>query len=271
LSACELRPEIAEDLMPTLSALVARASAAILRHSNMTARQKPDGSPVTDADCASEDIILEGLERLLPGTPAISEERLGREAPPALAESFILVDPLDGTREFVAGRDEYTVNVALVSNGRPIAGLVSAPALGWLWRGIEGRGAERLRMQGEHLSAAEPIHTRRWPSEGAVALVSRSHLDPATTALLARLPRTDAQPCGSSLKFCRIAEAAADVYPRLGSTSEWDIAAGHALLIGAGGAVTRPDGSELAYGLTRGNFRVGGFVAWGDPDRAGSL
>jgi 3'(2'), 5'-bisphosphate nucleotidase len=257
--------------MPELSGLVARASAAILRLADSAAHQKPDGSPVTDADHASEAIILEGLERLLPGTPVISEERLGSEAPPALAGNFVLVDPLDGTKEFVAGRDEYTVNVALLSAGRPIAGLVSCPARGLLWRGILGRGAERLRMDGENLSAAEPIHTRRWPQRGAVALVSRSHLDPGTTALLARLPATTAQACGSSLKFCRIAEGTADLYPRLGPTSEWDIAAGHALVIAAGGVVTAADGSELAYGRTPGSFLVPGFLAWGDPTRSGTF
>jgi 3'(2'), 5'-bisphosphate nucleotidase len=257
--------------MPELSALVARASSAILRHANTAARRKPDGSPVTEADHASEAIILEGLERFLPGIPVVSEERLGSEPAPALSNSFVLVDPLDGTREFIAGSDEYTVNIALLLNGRPIAGLVSAPARGQLWRGIVGRGAERLRMQGDHLSTAEPIHTRPWRQQGAVALVSRSHLDSATTALLARLPGIEAQACGSSLKFCRIAEGAADVYPRLGPTSEWDIAAGHALVVAAGGGVTAPDASELAYGRALENFLVGGFIAWGDLNRTGSL
>jgi len=120
--------------MPELSALVTRASAVILRVAGGAARQKADGSPVTEADHASEAVILEGLEHLLPGVPVVSEERLGTEQPPALGGSFILVDPLDGTREFVAGLDEYTVNVALISVGRPIAGIVSAPARGQLWR-----------------------------------------------------------------------------------------------------------------------------------------
>jgi 3'(2'), 5'-bisphosphate nucleotidase len=254
--------------MPELSALVARASAAILRHASGPARPKADGSPVTDADHASEAVILDGLAQLLPGVPVISEEKLGTERPPALSGSFILVDPLDGTREFIAGRDEYTVNVALIADGRPIAGIVSAPARGQLWRGIVGRGAERLGMDNENLSAPQPIHTRAWPQSGAVALVSRSHPDAATAALLARLPQTEAQPCGSSLKFCRIAEGAADLYPRLGPTSEWDIAAGHALVVAAGGKVSAPDGGELVYGRAPDNFRVPGFVAWGDPGKS---
>jgi 3'(2'), 5'-bisphosphate nucleotidase len=123
-------------------------------------------------------------------------------------------------------------------------------------------------MDNENLSAPQPIHTRAWPQSGAVALVSRSHPDAATAALLACFPQTEAQPCGSSLKFCRIAEGTADVYPRLGPTSEWDIAAGHALVVAAGGKVSAPDGGELVYGRAPDNFRVPGFVAWGDPGKS---
>jgi len=226
---------------------------------------------VTEADHASEAIILEGLERLLPGVPVVSEERLGTEKPPALSGDFILVDPLDGTREFVNAFDEYTVNVALIAAGRPIAGVVSAPARGQLWRGIVGRGAERLRMNGEACSAPEPIRIRLWPQHGAIALISRSHQDAATAALLAKLPNVKQEACGSSLKFCRIAEGTADLYPRLGPTCEWDIAAGHAVLVAAGGIVTAPDGSELAYGRAGENFRVPGFIAWGDASKSGSV
>ncbi len=257
--------------MPELSALVARASAAILRLSGGSVQQKADGSPVTEADHASEAMILESLDRLLPGVPVVSEERLGAKAPPALSGSFILVDPLDGTREFVKGLDEYTVNVALIAAGRPIAGLVSAPARRQLWRGVVGRGAERLGMTDESYSAPEPIRTRAWPQHGAVALVSRSHQDAATTALLAKLANAEREACGSSLKFCRIAEGTADIYPRLGPTCEWDIGAGHAVLVAAGGGVTAPDGSELAYGRAADNFRVPGFIAWGDASKFGSV
>jgi 3'(2'), 5'-bisphosphate nucleotidase len=257
--------------MPELSALVARASAAILRVACGAARQKADGSPVTDADHASEAIILEGLERLLPGIPVVSEERLGSQQPPALGGSFILVDPLDGTREFIAGLDEYTVNVALIAGGGPIAGIVSAPARGQLWRGIVGRGAQRLRMTGETCSRPEPIRTRPLPQDGAVALVSRSHQDAATAALLAKLPNVQREACGSSLKFCRLAEGTADIYPRLSPTCEWDIAGGHALVAAAAGLVTAPDESEIAYGRASDNFRVPGFIAWGDPSRSGTI
>lgn len=268
MSVCELRPEDVADIFPALSVLVARASAAILALSTAAARQKADGSPVTDADEAAEAVILAGLCQLLPGIPVISEERTGKNGAPKLAGSFVLVDPLDGTKEFVAGRDEYTVNVAILSAGQPIAGVIAAPARRLLWRGIVGRGAERLGMQRQTLSTPEPIHCRAWPQHGAVALVSRSHRDTASDALLARLPAAEPQECGSSLKFCRVAEGSADIYPRLGPTCEWDIAAGHALVTAAGGLVAAPNGRALVYGRSAENFRVPGFIAWGDPKQA---
>ncbi len=268
LSACELQAEEAARVMPELSALVARASAAVIAISNRAARQKADGSPVTDADEAAEAVILEGLSRLLPSVPIVSEERIGRETAPRLEGSFVLVDPLDGTKELVAGRDEYTVNVALFSGRMPIAGVIGAPALRLLWRGIAGKGTERLQMEDGKVSAPQPVHCRAWPEQRAVALISRSHPDAATDALIARLPAAEVQECGSSLKFCRIAEGTADVYPRLGPTSEWDIAAGHALVHAAGGIVTTPDGRPLVYGGTSRNFRVNGFIAWGDRTKA---
>jgi 3'(2'), 5'-bisphosphate nucleotidase len=258
--------------MPELSALVARASAAILRHASGPARPKADGSPVTDADHASEAVILDGLAQLLPGVPVISEEKLGTERPPALSGSFILVDPLDGTRELIAGRDEFTINVAIVAGGRPRLGIVAAPAQALLWRGIEGHGAERLRLSpGAPASAAQarsPIRTRSPPRSGLVAAVSRSHLDPNTEAYLARLPIGERRTCGSAVKFCQVAEGSADVYARLSTTCEWDVAAGHAVLAAAGGMVNTPEGPPLSYGRVTENFRVPAFIAWGDPDAA---
>ena len=268
LNSQDLRPEDAVALMPELTALVAKASAVILGRANAPARRKADGSPVTDADEAAEAVILDGLARLLPGVPVVAEESVAQQAPARLAGAFVLVDPLDGTKEFIAGRDEYTVNVALVRDRAPFAGLVAAPARGLLWRGVAGHGAERLAIDGESIGAPERIHVRQWPSSGAVALVSRSHRDAATEALLERLPPTSPESCGSSLKFCRVAEGTADIYPRLGPTSEWDIAAGHALVVAAGGLVTAPDGGPLAYGNGDRKFLVSGFIAWGDPARA---
>jgi 3'(2'), 5'-bisphosphate nucleotidase len=269
LNSRNLRPEDALTLMPDLTALVEKASAVLLGSAKAPPRRKADGSPVTDADEAAEAVILEGLVRLLPSVPVVAEESVAREAPAKLDGSFVLVDPLDGTKEFIAGRDEYTVNIALISGGTPIAGVVAAPGRGILWRGVVGHGAERVAIGGE--SAPERIHVRQWPSAGAVALVSRSHRDPLTEALLQRLPPTQADSCGSSLKFCRVAEGSADIYPRLGPTSEWDIAAGHALVVAAGGIVTAPDGRPLTYGHADQKFLVPGFLAWGDPARARSV
>ncbi len=264
-------------LLDELTTVVSRAAAAIVsaRKGALDPHLKPDQSPVTAADVASEATILEGLPRLLPGLPVVSEEAQGRAPPTQLPDSFILVDPLDGTRELIAGRDEFTINVAIVSGGRPRLGIVAAPALGLLWRGSEEHGAERLRLPpGAPASAAAeqtPIHTRACPASGLVAVVSRSHLDARTQAFLARLPQVDAVPRGSALKFCLIAEGSADLYPRFGPTSEWDVAAGHAVLAAAGGKVATPEGGDLAYGRLRERFLVPGFIAWGDPQAARRL
>jgi 3'(2'), 5'-bisphosphate nucleotidase len=202
----------------------------------------------------------------------VSEEAAGRALPARIPDSFVLVDPLDGTRELVAGREEFTINLAIVDGERPRLGIVAAPAQGLLWRGIEGRGAERLRLSpGAPAHAAQArsvVRTRPAPRAGLVAAVSRSHLDPQTEALLARLPIADRYVCGSAVKFCQIAEGIADVYPRLSPTCEWDVAAGHAVLAAAGGVVTTPEGAPLRYGRIAENFRVPAFVAWGDPEAA---
>jgi 3'(2'), 5'-bisphosphate nucleotidase len=260
-------PAIAgERLLDALTTLASHAGAAILAlHGELRQREKPDRSPVTAADEASEALILQGLAKLLPGVPLISEEA-GSRAPVRTDGDMLLVDPLDGTRELLAGEREYTVNIALVSGGTPVLGVVAAPALGLVWRGIAGHGAERWRLPpGTDASSASeriPIHTRARPPTGTLALISRFHNAPATDAWLDRIPGLARMICGSSLKFCRLAEGAADLYPRLSPMSEWDIAAGHAVLVAAGGAMTRPDGAPLVYG--QGDFRVSGFVAFGD-------
>ena len=268
----EILPAQAARLMGELTTIVARACALILAVSPDSGHTlKSDRSPVTAADEASEAAILEGLARLLPGVPVVSEEMSGRQAPPKLDGSFILVDPLDGTREFIAGRDEYTVNVAIVSRGTPIAGIVAAPKRGQVWRGVVGSGAERLRLTADGADQPQAIRTRRWPAERGVAVVSRSHLDPATEAFVARLGPLARDASGSAIKFCRIAEGLADVYPRLATTCEWDVAAGNALVAAAGGIVTSAQGEALAYGDAAGNFRIPAFIAWGDPDKAKSI
>jgi 3'(2'), 5'-bisphosphate nucleotidase len=258
-------------LLDELTTIVSAAAAAVLaaRAGSLEVRAKADLSPVTAADHAAEAVILEGLARLLPGTCVVSEEAAGRAPPERIPGSFVLVDPLDGTRELLAGRDEFTINVALVSGGCPRLGIVAAPAWGILWRGIEGRGAERLRLApGAPASAAHersPIRTRPSPPSGLVAMVSRSHLEPQTQAFLARLPIAERRACGSAVKFGQVAEGAADIYPRLSATCEWDVAAGHAVLAAAGGAVVTPGGTPLTYGRAFASFRVPAFVAWGDP------
>ena len=265
----EISPTEAVRLMAELTAIVARACAVVLAVTPDSGHKlKSDQSPVTAADEASEAEIIKGLSRLMPGVPVVSEEMSERAVTPKLSDSFVLVDPLDGTREFIAGRDEYTVNVAIITNGKPIAGIVAAPKQHTLWRGVAGQGAERLRIRNDGADQAQAIRTRRWPAQNGVAVVSRSHLDPATEAFVAKLGPVTRDESGSAIKFCRVAEGVADVYPRLGVTSEWDVAAGHALLTAAGGVVTDRQGAPLTFGNTAANFRTPAFIAWGDPDKA---
>jgi 3'(2'), 5'-bisphosphate nucleotidase len=262
----------ARALMAPLTDLVARAGAAVLAISRdaMRVEGKADGSPVTDADLAADRVIAEGLAAIAPQVPMLSEERSHLAGRPYKG-SFFIVDPLDGTREFVAGRDEFTVNIALVTDGQPLLGIVGAPALGLIWRGLVGQGAERLAIDADgRPQPAAPIHTRRHPVSGApwIATVSRSHGDPRTDAFIAARPGAVRQPLGSAVKFCRVAEGGADVYPRLAPTSEWDVAAGHAVLTAAGGKVTDGKGGALRFGEARDSFLVPQFIAWGDPAAA---
>lgn len=234
-------------------------------------RVKPDQSPVTAADEASEAVILHGLARMLPDIPIVSEESADAKKSPSLTGTFIVVDPLDGTREFLAGRDEFTVNLAIVTRGVPVAGIISAPKRGQLWRGVVGEKAERLRLLPDGADQAQTITTRRWPDADPVAAVSRSHMDAATDAFVKALGSITRAASGSAIKFCQIAEGNADVYPRLGTTCEWDVAAGHALVTAAGGVVTTPVGSAVTYGRAAENFRVPAFIAWGDPEKAAAV
>jgi 3'(2'), 5'-bisphosphate nucleotidase len=204
---------------------------------------KPDSSPVTEADRAAELIILGALARAAPGVPVIAEEEVAAGRIPAHGDRYFLVDPLDGTKEFVRGGDDYTVNIGLIEAGNPLLGVVFAPATGrlhggWVGSGSwvdEGRGrnAIRTRCRGNQLTA----------------VASKSHLNQATLDYLnAAVGMCDYVAVGSSLKFCIVAEGKADIYPRASPTSEWDTAAGHAILLAAGGLVDGPDGSPLRYG-----------------------
>jgi 3'(2'), 5'-bisphosphate nucleotidase len=255
------------DLMDELTRITMQAAAAILDFATDAGlRSKADGSPVTAADEAAEAIICDGLKRFAPDVPVISEEQAAREKPkPSAGGSYFLVDPLDGTREFIAGRGEYTINIALMTDGAPLFGLICAPALGDLWRGIAGRGAERLSFASP-TEAPTPIRTRRRPQSEAVVMISRSHLEARTKSYVDGLPGAKLVQSGSSIKFCRLAEGFADLYPRLAPTHDWDIAAGHAILKAAGGSVTAPDGAPLAYGSN--DLLIPAFLAWGDPSSA---
>jgi len=262
--------DTAAALLEPLTRLVVRAGAAILaiNRASMKINDKVDGSPVTEADLTADRIINDGLARLIPGVPVLSEERADLVKPP-FEGSFFLIDPLDGTKEFVAGRAEFTVNLALVTNGMPLLGIIGAPALGLIWRGLVGRGAERLTTDDGTL-VAEPIHTRPFPQAGSpwIVAVSRSHGDARTEAFIDGRPGAIREVLGSAVKFGRVAEGAADIYPRLAPTHEWDVAAGHAIVTAAGGKITDAQGADLKFGKDGKDFIVPAFIAWGDPSAA---
>jgi len=204
---------------------------------------KQDSSPVTEADRAAELVILAALARAAPGVPVIAEEEVAAGRIPAHDDTYFLVDPLDGTKEFVRGGDDYTVNIGLIEAGLPRLGVVFAPATGRLHGGLVGEGAWVDAGEGRRA-----IQTR---SRGAqvTAVASKSHLNQATIDYLeAAVGTCEYTSVGSSLKFCILAEGAADIYPRASPTSEWDTAAGHAVLLAAGGLVDGPDGTSLRYG-----------------------
>ena len=255
-------------LLEPLTTLVAEAGAAIcaIRRGTLTVDEKSDGSPVTQADLAADRIIAEGLARLCPGVRTLSEERTD-DVQSAFDGSFFLIDPLDGTKEFIAGRDEFTVNLAIVTGGVPMLGIVGAPALGLIWRGIVGHGAQRIVL-GDARSprTVEPIHTRPHPPAGSPwnVAVSRSHGDPRTEAFIAQRPHACRRVLGSAVKFGHVADGEVDIYPRLSPTSEWDVGAGHALVVAAGGKVTDSQGRPLRFGTSRDSFIVPEFIAWGD-------
>ena len=211
-------------------------------------RGKDDASPVTAADERAEALIVPALQALTPGVPVVAEEAVAAGRLPALGERFWLVDPLDGTKEFVSRNGEFTVNVALVERGEPVLGVVLAPALGA--RGRLFSGAFGLGAWAEDDSGRRPIRCRAVPPAGLTVVASRSHGDAAALAAFLAGRRVAAlASAGSSLKLCLVAAGEADLYPRLGRTMEWDIAAGHAVLRAAGGEVTRlDDGLPLRYG-----------------------
>jgi 3'(2'), 5'-bisphosphate nucleotidase len=234
---------------------------------------KADGSPVSDADRESERLIRARLRKILPEVPLIAEESFDPQQCRQAPDRFLLVDPLDGTREFISRNGEFTVNIALIENGQPTIGCVYAPACEAMY--IAGADAFHATLSPgatlPPLADLGPIRTRPYPGAGLSAVASRSHLDPQTEAFLKRLPIASHRNAGSSLKFCVIAQGEADVYPRLAPTMEWDTAAGQAVLLAAGGCVVGTDGAPLRYGKASAGFRNDGFVAWGQaplPDAA---
>ena len=249
-------------LLPEIVALAQRAGTAVMEvyAGNFAVRAKADASPVTVADERSEQIILKRLAELTPDITAASEEACAAtdlakwQAP----RHFWLVDPLDGTREFASRNGEFSINVALIADRRPVLGVVHAPAVGLTWWGA-GSGTAMMQRAGASPTA---IRVRRAPTSGLVALESRSHGDRAACdAFLAEQKATGRRQAGSALKFGLLAQGECDIYPRFGPTMEWDTAAGHAVVEAAGGSVETLSGAPLLYGKP--GLRNPDFVAWG--------
>lgn len=233
---------LAEALLPA----AIEASLAILdvRAGHFQVERKADASPVTEADRRAEAILLAALARFAPDMPVVAEEEVSAGRIPDTGEDFFLVDALDGTKEFVRGGDDYTVNLALIRKGAPVLGIVAAPERRQLWFGTAADGAFLAAFDS---ADRQPIHVRR-PAGPLEIVASSSHRNAETDAFIARFPGARICAIGSSLKFCLLAEGRADLYPRLGPTSQWDTAAGDAVLRAAGGCVLELDGSPLRYG-----------------------
>jgi len=230
-----------------------------LWRSGLAVTTKADESPVTEADQRGEALILERLAEAFPGVPIVSEEDASEfGTPERIGPRFFLVDPLDGTKAFVRGDPNFTVNIGLIENGRPVAGAVTAPPTGETW--FTAGGAAMKRVNG---GAPSPVSARAWPKGEAVALISHTMKEDHLRNLIERYGFDHPQPMDSSIKLCRIAEGAADIYPRHGPTMEWDIAAGHAVLEAAGGRLTTLEGEPFRYGKAADGFKNGFFVARG--------
>jgi 3'(2'), 5'-bisphosphate nucleotidase len=263
---------VPDELVIALEALARRAGAAILvvKRGGIHAEAKSDGSPVTEADLAANLVILDGLSTLLPDVPLITEE--GDDGLKVLADpdaDFLLIDPLDGTREFVSGDPDYTVNIAYVRRGRPVVGIVHMPETGLSWVG-DSRTTPSAAWQIDHIGSWQSIQTRT-SGEALAVLTSRSHQDPDTEAFLKKVSVSELVRRGSSLKFCLIAAGQGDLYPRFGPTMEWDTAAGDAVLTAAGGAMLDLNGQAFLYGKISEGCRNPGFMALGDPSLAVTL
>jgi 3'(2'),5'-bisphosphate nucleotidase len=243
-------------------AIAAGREIMVIYGQDFTQRAKSDLTPVTEADEAAERIILEGLARLDPATPVISEEAAAAGRVPEVGDRFYLVDPLDGTKEFISRNGEFTVNIALIEKGRPVMGVVYAPALSRLFWGERGGGAAQGQIgEDGEVAGWRPVSVRKCPEDGAIVVASRSHRDAATDEFLRTVNVKSLVSAGSSLKFCLVASGEADLYPRFGRTMEWDTAAGHAVLLAAGGKVLTEKGNPLVYGKRERGFDNPGFIA----------
>ena len=257
-----------DHFLPALSAIAHRAGQDIMKiyAEPIKASTKDDLSPVTEADLAAERIILEALADLAPDIPVISEEAASQGRIPQAGARFFLVDPLDGTREFISRNGEFTINIALIEQGLPCMGVVYAPAIERIFRGHHLKGAEQAKLSVENKpDQAQWQKIQAFPLPRRLRVVaSRSHRDAETDAFLASREIGELVAAGSSLKFCLIAAGEADLYPRFGRTMEWDTAAGHAVLLAAGGNVTLADEkTPLSYGKTERGYDNPAFIAWG--------
>ena len=245
-----------------LARITEEAAAVVLPfwRTELAVAQKADESPVTEADRAGERLILRRLAETYPDVPVISEEHASEfGTPEAIGRRFFLVDPVDGTKAFVRGDPNFTVNIGLIENGLPVAGAVCAPATGEVWFTTAGGAMKRTTSTG----VDAPVGVRPWPVGRALGLVSHTMREEKAAELAAQYGFDLRTPMDSSIKMCRIAEGSADIYPRHGPTSEWDTAAGHAVLVAAGGTFTQPDGAPFTYGKADQGFRNGWFVARG--------
>jgi 3'(2'), 5'-bisphosphate nucleotidase len=249
------------DIGAELAEICEAAAALILPlwRSGLAVTHKADESPVTEADQKGEKLILKALAERFPDIPVISEEDASEfGTPDAIGPRFFLVDPLDGTKAFVRGDPHFTVNIGLIENGAPVAGAVVAPPSGECWYTKAGQTWKRMPGVADH-----PVQARPWPKGAAIALISHTMKPETADKLAAEYGFDIRQPMDSSIKLCRIAEGAADIYPRHGPTMEWDTAAGHAVLEAAGGKFTTHEGEAFVYGKAQDGFRNGWFVARG--------
>jgi 3'(2'), 5'-bisphosphate nucleotidase len=264
-----MKPDQHADAIALQLVSIALEAGRLLRrfeHTVIEQHLKNDGSPTTEADFAAETLIIRRLQEAWAGIPIVAEETANAECP---ADRFFLVDPLDGTSDYIRGTGEYTVNIALIGNGRPLAAVVSAPALGRIWMAGESTKTGTL-ADGSDI-AWQPARTRAPPEHDLVALVSRRHGDDATDACLSALSIGTRRTASSALKFCLIASGEADVYVRCGPTMEWDTAAGDHVLTCAGGCVIGPGGGKLTYGHEERGYLNGPFAALGDAALAPRL